>query len=171
MLAVRNAPAGAAAIGVSPTVTKMKLFALSAAIAAVGGVLLATTELNFTSNSVSALSGLLWLAIVVLYGVRRPAGAILGGLIIGFLPSLLSGGFTLPFGIASWSGTQAGEIPTILFGLGAVALARQPDGIMQEVARRNFERRARRRSAGAPPSTDVPERVDVPVAVKEPVGG
>ena len=39
MLAVRNSPVAAAAIGVSPTLTKLKLFALSAGIAALGGVL------------------------------------------------------------------------------------------------------------------------------------
>lgn len=148
MLAVRNAPAGAASIGVSPTITKLKLFALSAAIASLGGVLLATSQINFTTNSVDPLDGLLWLAVVVLLGVRRPAGAIAAGLVLGVVPSLISGGFTLPFGIGSWSGTQATEIPTILFGLGAVFLARQPDGSFQYLARRNFERRQRRRGPG-----------------------
>ena len=146
MLAVRNAQAGAASIGISPTATKLKLFALSAGIAATGGVLLATTQGNITNQSVSALTGLLWLAAVVLLGVRRPAGAISAGFLTVFLPVLLSGGFTLPFGIASWAGTQAAEITTILFGLGAISLARQPDGILQDIARRNFERRGRKRN-------------------------
>ena len=145
MLAVRNSEPGAIAVGVSPTVTKLKLFALSAGIAALGGVLLATTQVSFTSGSITTLSGLLWLAVVVLCGVRRPAGAIIGGLSIGLVPNLLSGGFTLPFGIASWAGTQDSQIPTLLFALGAVFLARQPDGFMQDYAKRNYERRQRRR--------------------------
>jgi ABC-type branched-subunit amino acid transport system permease subunit len=155
MLAVRNSPVAAASIGVSPTMTKLKLFSLSAGIAALGGVLLATTQVTITAGPTGSLPyplvGLLWLAVVVVYGVRRPAGAIVGGLVIALFPALLSSGFTLPFHLASWSGTQATEIPTALFGLGAVFLARQPDGSFQDIARRNFERRQRRqqRNGGA----------------------
>jgi branched-subunit amino acid ABC-type transport system permease component len=148
MLAVRNSPAAAASIGVSPTMTKLKLFALSAGIASLGGVLLATTQVTITTGPTGSLPyplvGLLWLAVVVVYGVRRPAGAIVGGLVISLFPALLSGGFTLPFHLLTWSGTQATEIPTALFGLGAVFLARQPDGSFQDIARRNFERRQRK---------------------------
>ena len=86
MLAVRNAPAAAASVGVSPTATKLKVFALSAGVAGLGGVLLATNDLSLTSNSVPPITGLLWLAGVVLLGVRRPAGAIVAGLFIGVCP-------------------------------------------------------------------------------------
>jgi ABC-type branched-subunit amino acid transport system permease subunit len=144
MLAVRNAPAAAASIAVSPTATKLKVFALSAGVAGLGGVLLATNDVAITSNSVPPITGLLWLAGVVLLGVRRPAGAIVAGLFITLMPALLTG-FTLPFDLAHRSGTRAAEVPTILFGLGAIALARQPDGVFQNIARQNFERRERRR--------------------------
>jgi len=144
ILAVRNAPAAAASIGVSPTATKLKVFALSAGVAGLGGVLLATNDVAITSNSVPPITGLLWLAGVVLLGIRRPAGAIVAGLSITLLPALLSG-FTLPFDVAHWSGTRAAEVPTILFGLGAIALARQPDGVFQNIAQQNYERRERRR--------------------------
>ncbi|HEY3669589.1 MAG TPA: ABC transporter permease [Acidimicrobiia bacterium] len=144
MLAVRNAPAAAGSIGVSPTATKLKVFALSAGVAGLGGVLLATNDIAITSNSVPPITGLLWLAGVVLLGIRRPAGAIVAGLFITLMPALLSG-FTLPFDLAHWSGTRAAEVPTILFGLGAIALARQPDGVFQNIARQNYERRERRR--------------------------
>jgi branched-subunit amino acid ABC-type transport system permease component len=144
MLAVRNAPAAAASIGVSPTTTKLKVFALSAGVAGLGGVLLATYDLSFTSSSVDPFLGLLWLAGVVLLGIRKPAGAIAAGLVYTLMPGLLSG-FTLPFDLAHWSGTRAAEVPTILFGLGAIALARQPDGIFQQIAAANFARRERRR--------------------------
>jgi branched-subunit amino acid ABC-type transport system permease component len=144
MLAVRNAPAAAASIGVSPTATKLKVFALSAGVAGLGGVLLATNDIAITSNSTPPITGLLWLAGVVLLGIRRPLGAIVAGLFITLMPALLSG-FTLPFDLAHWSGTRAAEVPTILFGLGAIALARQPDGVFQDLAKRNYERRERRR--------------------------
>ena len=156
MLAVRNAPAAAASVGVSPTATKLKVFALSAGVAGLGGVLLATNDAAITSNSVPPIMGLLWLAGVVLLGIRRPMGAILAGLFYTVMPAMLSG-FTLPFDLAHWSGTRASEVPTIFFGLGAIALARQPDGAFQDIAKQNFERRERRRArkeaktAGGPP--------------------
>ncbi|CUU56657.1 Branched-chain amino acid ABC-type transport system, permease component [Parafrankia irregularis] len=175
MLAVRNAAAAAAAIGVSPTITKLKVFALSAGVAGLGGVLLATNDISVTSNSVPAMSGLLWLAGVALLGLRRPSGAILAGLFIGLVPGVLSG-FSLPFGLWEWSGSKASEVPTILFGLGAIALARQPDGMLADIARRNFQRRARRRAAatasvsGAAPR--VPEiTADVPGSAAVDLGG
>ncbi len=108
MLAVRNAPAAAASIGVSPTSTKLKVFALSAGVAGLGGVLLATNDLSFTSSSVDPFLGLLWLAGVVLFGIRKPAGAIAAGLLYTLMPGLLSG-FTLPFDLAHWSGTRGGS--------------------------------------------------------------
>jgi ABC-type branched-subunit amino acid transport system permease subunit len=158
MLAVRNAPAAAASIGVSPTATKLKVFALSAGVAGLGGVLLATNDVAITSNSTPPITGLLWLAGVVLLGIRRPLGAIVAGLFITLMPALLSG-FTLPFDIATWSGTRAAEVPTILFGLGAIALARQPDGVFQDFAKRNYERRERRRQRrlGQTPGGPTPE--------------
>ena len=173
MLAVRNSPVAAASIAVSPTLTKLKLFALSAGIAALGGVLLATTQVTITSGATGSLPyplvGLLWLAVVVVYGVRRPAGAVVGGLVIALFPAILSGGFTLPFHLLSWSGTQATEIPTALFGLGAVFLARQPDGMFQDIARRNFERRERhrQRKGGAPSLPAREEASGSPSAVLE----
>ena len=109
---------------------------------------MATNDLTVTSNSISPLSGLLWLAAVVLLGVRRPSGAIVAGLSLTLMPALLTG-FTLPFGLLTWDGLKTAQIPTILFGLGAVGLARQPDGIFQDISRRNYERRQRRRARKA----------------------
>jgi ABC-type branched-subunit amino acid transport system permease subunit len=169
MLAVRNAPAAASSVGVSPTVTKLKVFALSAGVAGLGGVLLATNDIAITSNSVPPITGLLWLAGVVLLGIRRPAGAIVAGLFIGIMPALLNG-FTLPFDLATWSGTRASEVPTILFGLGAIGLARQPDGVFQDFARKNFERRERRRQRRSAAATAevATDHARVDVAVIEP---
>ena len=42
-----------------------------------------------------------------------PIGAISAGLVLALVPGLLNG-FTLPFGLASWAGSPAGEVPAIL---------------------------------------------------------
>src|SRR6202011_199182 len=61
ILAVRSAPAAAAACGISATRTKLVLFASSAAVAGLGGVLYATFNGRITNSDFPAFSGFLWL--------------------------------------------------------------------------------------------------------------
>ena len=120
LIAVRSTEAAATAVGISPVRAKLRVFALSAAVAGLGGGLLATVQFNATHDAFSAPSGLTWLAIVVLVGIRRPAGAVIAG--IGFVafPQILS------------HITTSTRISDILFGLGAVQLAMSPDGILTQ---------------------------------------
>lgn len=145
--AVRSSEPAAATSGVSPVRTKLAVFALSAAIAGVGGVMLGSVQGSVTNLSTPATVGLLWLATVVLFGVRRPAGAVLAGLASAASPVILRSGFHWPWFVPSWldwNGTNAVEIPAILFGLGAVTLARNPDGILSITAAGNRVRRLKR---------------------------
>jgi ABC-type branched-subunit amino acid transport system ATPase component/branched-subunit amino acid ABC-type transport system permease component len=152
--AVRVAEPAAASIGVSPVQSKLRLFILSAVIAGFGGAVLALVDQGVTKTSTNPLTGLTWLTVVVLLGVRRRAAAVIGGLVLIVFPQLLSGGVHLPFGLAAWSGTRSVDIPAILFGLGAASLARKPDGAISEMARQRFMRRqARRNRTSAPPAT------------------
>lgn len=142
--AVRVAEPAAASIGLSPVQSKLRLFVLSAVIAGAGGVTLAIVDGGVTKTTTNPLSGLMWLTVVVLLGVRRRGAAVIGGLVLIVFPQLLSGGVHLPFDIAAWSGTRTTEIPAILFGLGAASLARQPDGALSDIAHKRFLRRQRR---------------------------
>jgi ABC-type branched-subunit amino acid transport system ATPase component/branched-subunit amino acid ABC-type transport system permease component len=141
LIAVRSTEAAATAVGISPVRAKLRVFALSAAVAGLGGGLLATVQFNATHDAFSAPSGLTWLAIVVLVGIRRPAGAVIAG--IGFVafPQILS------------HITTSTRISDILFGLGAVQLAMSPDGILTQTGSTLAalrHRLARRRSKPAP---------------------
>ena len=120
LVAVRSTEAAATAIGLSPVRAKLRVFALSAAVAGLGGALLATVQYNATHIAFSAPTGLTWLAIVVLVGIRRPAGAVIAGLGFVAFPELLS------------HITTSTRISDILFGLGAVQLAMSPDGILTQ---------------------------------------
>ena len=147
MLAVRSAELAAASSGVSPVFTKLAVFAVSAAVAGVGGVLLAAVNGNVTSTSTPAALGLIWLATVVLFGIRRPAGAIIAGLVSAASPQILSGGFHWPSPVPTflaWNGTRSVWLPQLLFGLGAIQLARSPDGVLALMGARGRARRARR---------------------------
>lgn len=68
MLAVRSAPAAAMASGVSVLRTKLLLFTLSAGLAGFGGVMYASYNTRITATDFTAMTGLVWLAVVVAAG-------------------------------------------------------------------------------------------------------
>ncbi|GAA2909034.1 branched-chain amino acid ABC transporter permease/ATP-binding protein [Streptosporangium fragile] len=147
VLAVRSAPAAATTSGISAARTKITLFALASGIAGLGGVLFAVSKGSVTATDLPAFAGFVWLAVVVLQGVRRIGGAVLGGLIAAVFPELL----------ASW-GVSA-HVGAILFGTGGIILARHPDGVLAQMAEARHRRRARRSRhdhAAAPREADVP---------------
>ncbi len=64
-------------------------FALSAAIAAIGGVLL--TPITSTNYEVGIMLGLKGFAAAIIGGLGNPFGAVAGGLVLGILESLIAG--------------------------------------------------------------------------------
>ena len=145
--AVRSSEVAASTSGVAPLRVKLGLFALSAVIAGLGGIFYVSFQSSVSNSTTPAIDGLLWLATVVLFGIRRPAAAVLAGIASAATPVIIQSGFHwwswVPSWL-SWNGTQSTEIPLILFGLGAVGLARDPDGFLSQTSRRNHERRMRR---------------------------
>ena len=73
----------------------------------------------------AVLIGLVWFAVMTTFGIQSIAGALVAGLVFNFMPQIFA--TYLP---ASWS-----QVPTILFGLGAIGLAREPDGVVAQVTR------------------------------------
>ncbi|MCF6472063.1 ATP-binding cassette domain-containing protein [Nonomuraea sp. MG754425] len=122
ILAVRSAPAAATTSGLSAPRTKIVLFVLASAIAGLGGVLFAISKGSITATDLPAFTGFVWLAVVVLQGVRRVGGAVLGGLVAVAVPELL----------ATWD--VSAHVGAILFGLGGMILARHPDGVLTQLA-------------------------------------
>ncbi|WP_369231936.1 ATP-binding cassette domain-containing protein [Streptomyces sp. R21] len=141
MLAVRSAPAAAMASGVSVVRTKLTLFTLSAGIAGFGGVMYASYSTRITATDFTAMTGLVWLAVVVAAGVRRPQFAVVAGLVYAVVPHLVSDYVT-----------GSVHLPVILFGLAGLALANDPDGYCAAVP----TRRHRRRATTAPRTTQTP---------------
>ncbi|MFB4281955.1 ATP-binding cassette domain-containing protein [Nonomuraea sp. MTCD27] len=129
ILAVRSAPAAATTSGLSAPRTKIMLFVLASAIAGLGGVLFAISKGSITATDLPAFSGFVWLAVVVLQGVRRIGGAVLGGLIAVAVPELL----------ATWH--VSAHVGAILFGLGGMILAKHPDGVLTQLAELRHRRR------------------------------
>ncbi|MFJ6573824.1 ATP-binding cassette domain-containing protein [Streptomyces sp. NPDC091292] len=137
MLAVRSAPAAAMASGVSVLRTKLLLFTLSAGLAGFGGVMYASYNTRITATDFTAMTGLIWLAVAVAAGVRRPQFAVVAGLVFAIVPHL----------IADYV-TESAQLPVILFGLAGLALANDPDGYCAAVSVRVHRRRVARAEAG-----------------------
>ncbi|MER5945544.1 ATP-binding cassette domain-containing protein [Streptomyces sp. NPDC001904] len=131
MLAVRSAPAAAMASGVSVVRTKLLLFTLSAGLAGFGGVMYASYNTRITATDFTAMTGLIWLAVVVAAGVRRPQFAVVAGLTFAVVPHLVSDYVT-----------DSAQLPVILFGLAGLALANDPDGYCAAFSVRRHRRRA-----------------------------
>ncbi|MEU9896312.1 ATP-binding cassette domain-containing protein [Streptomyces phaeochromogenes] len=130
MLAVRSAPAAAMASGVSVVRTKLVLFTLSAGLAGFGGVMYASYNTRVTATDFTAMTGLIWLAVVVAAGLRRPQFAVVAGLVYTLVPHLVSDYVT-----------ESVHLPVILFGLAGLALANDPDGYCAAVSVRVHRRR------------------------------
>ncbi|MFI6483977.1 ATP-binding cassette domain-containing protein [Nonomuraea sp. NPDC050663] len=154
ILAVRSAPAAATTSGLSAARTKFLLFALASAIAGLGGVLYAISKGATTATDLPAFAGFVWLAVVVLQGVRRIGGAVVGGLIAAVFPELLS----------AW-GVSA-HVGLILFGAGGMILAKHPDGVLAQLAEQRYRRRrktAERATASGAVHTAGPRTAGTPL--------
>lgn len=133
ILAVRSAPAAAAAMGISVVRSKLVLFASSAAVAGIGGVLYAMFNTRITNTDFPAFAGFFWLAVVVVQGVRRVGPAILAGFLVAVAPQL--------FAYVS----DSPHILNILFGVGGMVLAQYPDGAISQFSELRYKRRKRKR--------------------------
>ncbi|HTN99085.1 MAG TPA: ABC transporter permease, partial [Microthrixaceae bacterium] len=140
LLALRSSPVAAATSGIDPLRSKLVLFAVSAGLAGFAGAWFALVNSPMTNLSAPPLLGLIWLAVAVTFGIRRPGGAVVAGIVYAAMPVVLLG-IGDSWG-APWSSIPDGireliarpEFAAMLFGLGAIGLAREPDGVLAEVA-------------------------------------
>lgn len=141
LLAIRSSEVAAATSGVDPLRSKLVLFAVSAGMAGFAGAWFALVDSPITNTSAPPLVGLIWLAVAVTFGIRRPGGAVIAGLVYALLPVVLDG-IGNDWG-APWSVLPDGvreliadpQLAAVLFGLGAISLAREPDGVLAEFGR------------------------------------
>ncbi|MGA3147656.1 MAG: ABC transporter permease [Acidimicrobiales bacterium] len=123
--AVRDSEAASRTLGVSVVQVKVIVGALGAFVAAVGGAFLAMDVGSAQPASFETFAGLVWLAVVVTLGVRSIAGAAIAGLTFSLLPAVFS----------SYVPVRWAEAPAILFGLGAISVAKDPDGVVVRTGR------------------------------------
>jgi branched-chain amino acid transport system permease protein len=123
LTAVRWSEPASKTIGVSVLQMKVVIAALATFVAGIGGGLLAVQQGVALPSNFATLAGVIWLAVLVTQGIRANIAALIAGI-----------SFTIPGGlILAYLPSKFGEVLPILFGLGAVFVAKNPDGaiIMQ----------------------------------------
>jgi branched-chain amino acid transport system permease protein len=149
LAAMRASEPATATLGISIVRAKLVSFGLAAFIAGIGGGLYVTyAQVSLPAREFNALIGVVWLAVVVTWGIRSVVGALIAGVTFAVLPELFA-----QYLHGNWL-----EVPTMLFGLGAIGLAREPRGLVHQIA----DGRRRRRARGRAP--DPYERVAEPVS-------
>ena len=133
IFAARSTEIGARSTGLSPDRIRVLMFAFAAAIAGVGGALFTLTSSPFGNTTAPTEAGIFWLAVAVTFGIRRPGGALLAGLFFSLGTSLF--GRFLNWNDTIHSATQSPYFLPILFGIGAIGLAREPDGVLAQSAK------------------------------------
>ena len=159
LAAVRYSEPGARTLGLSVLSLKLLVAGIAAFIAAIGGGLLALNLDSAVPTAYTTFTGLIWMAVLVTVGLRSIAAAVLAGIAFTLLPGVFQ--TYLP---AAW-----GNVPTLLFGLGAVLVAMNPDGQVAVTARQLQALVARvaerRRRAGTGPPGPVGPETAAPVQV------
>ena len=122
----------------------MLVSAAATFVAAVGGGFVALAYQSALPDSFNPFTGLVWLAVMVTVGARPVVGALVAEVAFAVLPSVFQ----------TYLPTRWAEVPVILFGWGAVMLARDPEGIIAMHARQLRElgrwRQGRRASVEEP---------------------
>lgn len=164
LAALRGSEIASASIGINAARARIIAFALSAAIAGLGGGLLATSQsqVNFQSNFATQL-GLVWIVIVVTLGSRSFEGALQAAAGFIFFPLVILQQ-AAPWIVNTVTPWHMNALPIglqpILFGIGALTYAKHPEGLLEFNTRKSLvksqaridrfkARRARRKPAAA----------------------
>jgi len=143
--AMKDSPAACATLGLDLTALKLQVFALSAAIAGLGGALLGgwrgKAGLEQFSLLQGALPGLPLVLLAVVGGIASVGGALLGGLLLAVFPLV---GVAFP---------AINDLMTILPGLAGISLASNPDGAIAQTVSQVRARLDARKEGSVPKDT------------------
>jgi branched-chain amino acid transport system permease protein len=125
LAAVRWSPPGARTIGINVVRMKVVASGLAAFLAAFGGALLAMYNGAAQTGAYATLAGMVTIAVLVTIGVRSNIAAAVAGLVFVMAPAIFT----------DYLPTWLANLPAALFGVGAIMVARDPDGVVATYAR------------------------------------
>jgi ABC-type branched-subunit amino acid transport system ATPase component/ABC-type branched-subunit amino acid transport system permease subunit len=156
VVAVRDNDRAAASFGVSPTVTKVAVFALAGFIAAAAGVVWLAAFRTVSLELFDPQQSLVVLAMPVIGGLTSLPGAVLGAIVVYAIPAFTANWFRSVF-------SNTIQFQLFLGGLGLLLTQLANPGGLAAVARRGWARFLRRlaETQPAPPAaSDIPLVVD-----------
>ncbi len=132
--AMRDTEVGLAALGTDVARLKLTAFSISAMIAGIGGALFSAADGLATPFSYFKFQSLLFLALAVIGGVGSWLGAFAGAVIFQLIPAFVHEPFVQDNGLvrAVFRDSLESLLP-VFFGLGAIGLARNPHGIVEQI--------------------------------------
>lgn len=122
--ATRSSAVGARTLGLNVVGVKLMTYGLSAFIASVGGSFLAMYGGIATPDSYQVMTGLVWFAVLVTMGARSINACVLAGLGFVLVPEIFR----------NYVPDRWAAVPTVLFGLGAIMVAKDPAGVAATTA-------------------------------------
>jgi len=120
--AMKDSPAACATLGLDLTRTKVGVFALSAAMAGIGGVFFGQLRGSIGLTDFYYVQSLVLLLMVTIGGIMTVSGALLGGILLG--PGFYILGKIIHIDGLTFLGA----------GLGAMTIARSPNGIVGQIS-------------------------------------
>lgn len=119
LAAMRDAPNACQTLGMSLTVAKLKVFALSAGLAGIAGVFLGGLQARVGQLDFLWFRSLSVLLVATIFGITSMSGAFLGALFFVVLPEVTRGS----------DATGGLALQPLIIGLLAIATARRPEGL------------------------------------------
>jgi len=155
---IRASRVRAATLGFDIFIARLGVFALGAAIAGIGGTMVASFQLVAFPNGYVMVIGLVWFALAVAQGTSSMGGLAAGGMTLLLMPAIF----------AEFLPERLADLPVLLFGLVAINMVKDPIGIQPGV-RAQFRRLAIKMSGGSThepaPSDDDNSKSNVPAGV------
>jgi branched-chain amino acid transport system permease protein len=145
LLAMKDSPAACATLGMDLTATKLSVFALSAAIAGIGGAVYAGALGTISPDRFSFFESLPLLLLAVVGGIGTAGGAIFAGMVLYGIPLVTKTWGDLDIPLRSLPGlADIGALLALTPGLMGIGLGRNPNGVVRDLALRFEPVRSRR---------------------------
>jgi len=135
LIALKDSQMACASLGMNVKVAKLQVFAVSAALAGLGGALYGQGLQAVSTDSVQFMTSLTLIMVMVVAGLNSPGAAMFAGLFLGFgLNDVIFGKVAdlLPdrLGWAQSFFDRLGANTLIIVGLAGLSLGRHPDGLV-----------------------------------------
>lgn len=142
--AMKTSPAACTTLGLDLTVTKLEVFALSAAIAGLGGALYGGQVVSVSPDRFQFFQNLPVVLLAVVGGIGAVGGALFGGIV-----------FALTFFILPEIVPSIEDLLLLSPALAGISLGRNPNGAVNETAKAIRESRAAAKDTVDDPMADV----------------